>query len=70
MGLLMTLYRSTLLLLTCVTFWGVIPEPARSYTGVRSRVATPEARNSYFLVSSLQLAQVPATSPTSVASAP
>lgn len=55
----MTLYRSTLLLLTCVTFLGVIPEPARSSTGVRSRVATPEAHHSF------RLAQVPAeTNPT------
>lgn len=59
----MTLYRSTLLLLTCVTFLGVIPESARSSTGVRSRVATPEARDSQRLVSSLRLAQAAPADP-------
>jgi peptidoglycan hydrolase-like protein with peptidoglycan-binding domain len=51
------LYRSALLLLTCVTFLGVIPEPARSSTGVRSRAATPEARRFSLLASSFHLAQ-------------
>ncbi|MBD2096276.1 HEAT repeat domain-containing protein [Trichocoleus sp. FACHB-591] len=55
----MTLYRSTLLLLTCVTFLGVIPEPARSYTGVRSRASAPEAPSPLLLASSLNLAQSP-----------
>lgn len=57
----MTLYRSTLLLLTCVTFFGVIPEPARSYTGVRSRVTTAEVHSAQLLVSTLRLAQAPPT---------
>lgn len=71
----MTLYRSTLLLLTCVTFLGVISEPARSYPGVRSRVNTSEAPSTYPLNSTLRLAQAlpsePApTTPQSIPSSP
>nr|WP_290226483.1 HEAT repeat domain-containing protein [Trichocoleus desertorum] len=71
----MTLYRSTLLLLTCATFLGVIPEPARSYPGVRSRVSTSEAHSAYRLNSTLRLAQAlpvePApTTPQPISSSP